>query len=79
MKVLSDLSLKDIENLIISYGEPKYRAKQIYSNLTCGKSISEMSDIPQTLKDKLLVDFCDTPVKIVKKLILRIYQRKNGK
>ena len=69
MRVLSDLTFSEIENLIISYGEPKYRAKQIYSNLVCAKSISEMSDIPKSLKDKLLIDFYDAPVKIVKKLV----------
>ena len=69
MRVLSDLTFSEIENLIISYGEPKYRAKQIYSNLVCAKSISEMSDIPKSLKDKLLNDFYDAPVKIVKKLV----------
>jgi len=69
MRVLYDLTFSEIENLIISYGEPKYRAKQIYSNLVCAKSISEMSDIPKSLKDKLLIDFYDAPVKIVKKLV----------
>ena len=69
MKILFDLTLGEIENLILSYGEQKYRAKQIYSNLVCGKSISEMTDIPQGLKDKLLIEFCDAPVKIIKKLV----------
>ena len=69
MKILSDLTLLDIENLMITYGEPKYRAKQIYANLVCAKSISEMTDISKSLKDKLLGEFFDAPVKIVKKLV----------
>lgn len=69
MKILFDLTISEIENLMLSYGEQKYRARQIYNNMVCGKSISEMTDIPQVLKDKLLAEFHDTPVKIIKKLV----------
>lgn len=69
MKILSDLSLNELEKLILSYGEPKYRAKQIYSNLVNGKAITEMSDVPQTLRNKLLLEFYDAPLKIEKKLV----------
>ena len=33
-----------------------------------GKSISEMTDIPNYLKEKLLTEYCDAPAKIYKKL-----------
>ena len=34
-------------------GEPKYRAKQIFTNLHKGKSISEITNISKALRDKL--------------------------
>ena len=68
MKNLFDYNLEALQNFLISIGEPKFRAKQIYANLVLGKAISEMTDIPNSLKQKLLEQFPDAPVKIYKKL-----------
>lgn len=69
MKVLYDLSLSELENEIEKRGYPKYRAKQIYANLVKGKEIGEMTDIPAALKQELLSEYSDAPLKIVKKLV----------
>ena len=69
MNILYDLSLSELENEIIKRGYPKYRAKQIYSNLVKGKAISEMTDVPEKLKGELLEDYADAPLKIIKKLV----------
>lgn len=65
-KIIQDLSYGEIENLILSLGEKKFRAGQLYSGLMSGKSISGISNIPLSLKEKLLVEFEDEPVKIEK-------------
>ena len=41
-KILQDFGFAEIENLIISFGEKKFRAKQLYEGLTKGKKISEI-------------------------------------
>ncbi len=69
MKNFYDLTLEQMQNALVSMGEPKYRAKQIYSNFASGKGISEMTDIPLALREKLLEKYCDAPAKIYKKLL----------
>ena len=68
MKILYDNNLQQLQEILLQIGEPKFRAKQIYSNFVMGKSISEMTDIPNYLKEKLLTEYCDAPAKIYKKL-----------
>ncbi|MBQ3572176.1 MAG: 23S rRNA (adenine(2503)-C(2))-methyltransferase RlmN [Clostridia bacterium] len=68
MKILYDNNLQQLQEILAQIGEPKFRAKQIYSNFVMGKSISEMTDIPNSLKEKLLIEYCDAPARIYKKL-----------
>ncbi len=69
MKILQDLNFLELKNLIESYGEKPFRATQIYSALHSGKKISEISNISTKLKEKLLSEFEDEPVKIIKTLV----------
>ena len=62
-KILQDLSLNELENLILSLGEQKFRAKQLYTGLMLGKKISEIN-ISAALREKLLSEYEDEPVKI---------------
>ncbi len=66
-KILQDLSFEELENLIFSLGEKKFRAKQLYDGLTRGKKISGIN-IPSELRSKLLQEYEDEPVKIIKTL-----------
>lgn len=68
MKILYDLPLCELEREIVNRGYPKYRAAQIYLGQVRGKAISEISEIPAKLKQELLEEYCDAPVKILKKL-----------
>ena len=44
----------DLEDLLVSWGQPKYRAKQILQAATeNGKSFEEMQTLPAALRDKL--------------------------
>ncbi|MBQ7906418.1 MAG: 23S rRNA (adenine(2503)-C(2))-methyltransferase RlmN [Clostridia bacterium] len=47
------LTLSELESEIIKLGEPKYRAKQIYSWITKGSFGSEMRNIPAALQARL--------------------------
>ncbi len=64
MKIIQDLSLDEIENLVAMLGEPKYRAKQLFENLYLGKTFDEISNLPKSLKEKLSVEFISEPIKI---------------
>lgn len=66
-KILQDLSFEELENLIESLGEKKFRAQQINTALMQGKKISAIN-VPATLREKLLEEYEDDPVKIVKTL-----------
>ena len=60
------LSFEDLENLLVTMGEKKYRAQQIFFELHNGKTLNEISTISQELKNKLLENFDDNLLEIVK-------------
>ena len=64
-KILQDLSFNELENLILYFGEKKFRAKQLYEGLMRGKKISEINISP-FLRERLLEEYEDEPVKILK-------------
>jgi len=66
-KIIQDLNLGELENLILSLGEKKFRAIQLYDGLMRGKSISAIN-LPAALRQKLLEDYEDEPVKIIRTL-----------
>lgn len=65
MKVLQDLSVEELKDLMVSYGEKPYRAVQIFKGLAQGKKISELSNISKDLREKLTESFADLPVEII--------------
>ncbi len=68
-KILQDLSLGELENLILSLGEKKFRAKQLYEGLTQGKAIEDISSLPKALKARLCEEYENMPVKIKAKFV----------
>lgn len=66
---LYDYDIIELKNILSDNGELSYRAGQIYRNFVNGLSISEMTDIPLSLRGKLIKKYCDAPVKIIKKLV----------
>ena len=68
-KILQDLSLGELENLILSLGEKKFRAKQLYEGLTQGKPIEDISSLPKALKVRLCEEYENIPVKIKAKFV----------
>lgn len=61
-KILQDLSFEELTQLVLSFGEKKFRASQIYSGLLAGKAISALPAVPNALKEKLLEEYEDTPI-----------------
>ncbi len=66
-KILQDLSYFQLENLILSSDEKKFRAKQLYDGIMLGKKISDIN-ISKALRLRLLEEYEDEPVKIIKTL-----------
>ncbi len=65
-RIIQDLDYNAICALMQSLGEPKFRAKQLFIGLSQGKSISKISVLGAGLKAKLLEEFEDAPLEIVK-------------
>ena len=56
-KILQDLSFAEVETLVVSLGEKKFRAKQLFEGLTQGKAITEISSLSKAFKEKLCVEY----------------------
>jgi len=50
---LTEMFLSEVEDLLLSLGEPKYRAKQVYAWLSRGIGPEGMTNLPKTLRQKL--------------------------
>lgn len=66
MKNLRNSSLQDLETLLVEWGEPKFRAKQVYEWMwqKHAGSIDDMTNLPKSLREKLSADFHIPKVKI---------------
>lgn len=69
MNILSDLSIDELKTLVLSYGEKGYRAAQIFRALSMGQKISEITELSKSFREKLLENYVDEPVKIIKRLV----------
>jgi 23S rRNA (adenine2503-C2)-methyltransferase len=67
--IIQDLNYNQIEALILSLGEKKFRAKQLYDGLMQGKSITEISVLSAPLKAKLLENYEDRAIEIIKTFV----------
>ncbi len=71
--ILGDLSKEKLKELVASLGEKPFRATQIYNNINNGKSISQMTDLSEVFRQKLLETYADNPCEIYK-----IYESMDG-
>ncbi len=62
-RILQDLSYEEIAALVRGYGEPAFRAKQIFEGLMQGKTLSALP-VSASLRARLLDEFEDEPVRI---------------
>ena len=63
------LSLAELENYIVSIGEPKFRAKQIFGWLMKGRDLDGMNNVPRALTEKLKGDAFVSSVKLEEKRV----------
>ena len=63
-KILQDLSYAELEELVLSLGEKKFRAKQLYEGLMQGKTITQISSLSKVFKEQLCEEYEDEPIKI---------------
>ena len=63
-KILQDLSFSEIESLVLSLGEKKFRAKQLYEGLMQGKTVTSISSLPKAFKERILANYEDEPIKV---------------
>ena len=70
MNEIVGLNIKELENIILSYGESKFRAKQLFEwfHQKMVWDYSAMSNLPIALREKLAKDYPIMPLKIVEKL-----------
>lgn len=61
---------EELEAYLVSQGEPKFRAKQVFGWLSKGvKSFDEMRNLPQTLRDKLSLACYINSLKLLQKQV----------
>ncbi len=65
--IIQDLDYNGIEELILSLGEKKFRAKQLYQGLMQGKRISKIN-LSEKLREELCSRYEDCPIEIIKTL-----------
>lgn len=69
MKILQDLTLSNLKELMLAMGEKPFRAGQIFRALQSGRKISEITDISNALRDRLIKEYADEPVRVIKTLV----------
>ena len=70
---LKSLLPEELEAYLVSLGEPKFRAKQVFSWLAKGvTSFDEMRNIPQSLRSKLEAGAYINRLKLLKKQVSRL-------
>ncbi len=62
----------ELEEYFLSIGEPKFRAKQVFSRLHKGERISEITNLSKALREKLLAETTDTLPQVEQKLVSKI-------
>jgi 23S rRNA (adenine2503-C2)-methyltransferase len=63
---LAGKTIQELEQILKTYNQPKFRAEQIFYELQNGKTLQQMSNIPKPLCTQLLSSFTDIPVSIEK-------------
>lgn len=72
-KNLKDFTLKELEEILARFGEPKFRAGQIFKWLYEGaESFGDMTNIPKKLRDKLDNEYSPSNLKIEQKFVSHI-------
>ena len=71
---LYSMTIEEITDFVLSIGEKKFRARQIYDGLYSGWPLSQISSLSKDLRSKLSELTLDTLPIIEKKLVSKLYQ-----
>lgn len=63
-KIIQDLSYEEIQTLVLSLGEKKFRANQLFEGLTQGKRLDAITSLSKAFKERLLENYENEPIKI---------------
>ena len=63
-KILQDLSYQELEDVTLSLGEKKFRAKQLYDGIMQGKTIDGITSLSKAFKERLKENYENEPIKI---------------
>lgn len=70
---LKDFTLGELENIVVSYGDAKFRAKQVFKWLYDGaESYDDMKNVPKALREKLSEKYSVKNLKIEQKFVSHI-------
>jgi len=69
---LYSMNEKELTEFFLSIGEPKFRAKQVFSWLSRGVPIEEMSNLSKALREKLSEISLDTLPRVLEKFVSKI-------
>ena len=62
----------ELEEYFLSLGEPKFRAKQVFPRLAEGTPLSEMTNLPKKLRERLEEQTLDTLPRVEAKLVSKV-------
>ncbi|MCR5791707.1 MAG: 23S rRNA (adenine(2503)-C(2))-methyltransferase RlmN [Lachnospiraceae bacterium] len=70
-KDIRSLSYRELEELLVSYGEKSFRAKQVYEwvHQKLVPSFADMTNLSKNLREKLEEHFCISPLSVVDKRV----------
>ena len=63
---------EELESYFVSLGEPKFRAKQVFSRLAAGERIEEITNLPKALRAHLAEETLETLPTVEQKLVSKI-------
>ena len=63
---------EELEEYLQSLGQPRFRAKQIFTRLASGDKISDITTLPKTLRERLSAEILDTLPTVKQKLVSKI-------
>ena len=69
---IASMTKSELCDYFKSIGEPKFRAEQVFSWISRGAAISEMTNLSKALREKLEAVVLDTLPKVEKKLVSKI-------
>lgn len=63
---------EELEKYFISIGEPKFRAKQVFSRLALGDGVSDITSLSKALRERLLAETLDTLPRVEERHVSKI-------